>query len=69
MISYIPEHRCRVPICDDGLTEGGAAAAVNAEFIEFAVPGKHNVREFLNDGYNHDPCSAYSVLGRSLIEN
>ena len=61
LISYIPEHRCQVPICDNEV----ATPVVNADFIKFALPGKHNVREFLNDGYDHDPCSSYSVLGKN----
>ena len=34
---------------------------VNASFLTFAVPDKHNAKEFLNDGYAHDPCNVYTV--------
>ena len=34
---------------------------VNATFLTFAVPDKHNAKEFLNDGYAHDPCNVYTV--------
>ena len=63
LISYIPEHRCRIPICDGGFNDS-ATDVSDANFTEFALPRKHNVKEFLNDGYNHDPCGVYSVLGR-----
>jgi len=62
--SYVPEHRCRVPICDD---EDGfnPNALVNSDFLNFAVPDKHNAKEFLNDGYAHDPCNVYPILDAS----
>ena len=44
--SYIPEHRCRVPICDISTNSTTtAAAAVETDFLEFAVPSKHNAKE------------------------
>lgn len=29
------------------------------------MPDKHNAKEFLNDGYAHDPCNIYPVLDAS----
>ena len=29
------------------------------------MPDKHNAKEFLNDGYAHDPCNVYPVLDAS----
>ena len=30
--------------------------------LHFSVPKEHNAKEFLNDGYAHDPCNVYPVL-------
>ena len=35
---------------------------VNSDFLTFAVPEKHDAKEFLNDGYAHDPCNVYPIL-------
>ena len=26
------------------------------------MPSKHNAKEFLNDGYAHDPCNVHAVV-------
>ena len=46
--SYIPEHRCRVPICDLNTNATTSTAAVETDFLEFAVPSKHNAKGGLN---------------------
>ena len=38
---------------------------IKSSFLTFAVPDKHNAKEFLNDGYAHDPCNVYPVLDES----
>ena len=49
-----------MPICDSV-----ADPHVKTDFLEFAVPDKHNAKEFLNDGYAHDPCNVFPVLDSS----
>ena len=45
---------------------------VQRDFLKFSMPDKHNAKEFLNDGYAHDPCNVFPVLdpsGGCVAEN